>query len=94
MTSKHTPGPWHTTVKYEVGPRSNAEDQSYGMVVPVADVFGDNKAYDARLIAAAPEMYEALKEVNALILAPAEDLKQSVLDRVRAAIAKAEGRTS
>lgn len=48
---------------------------------------------NARLIAAAPELLDALKEANALLLAPAEDIKEHVLSRIRAALAKAEGRS-
>ncbi len=59
----HTPGPWAVTRKFEVGPTSTADDQSSGMVIPVADVYGDNRDADARLIAAAPEMFEALKAI-------------------------------
>lgn len=58
----HTPGPWHVGRKFEVGPRSDADDQSNGMVLPIADVYGENREADARLIAAAPELVKALQE--------------------------------
>jgi hypothetical protein len=45
------------------------------------------------LIAAAPETLAALKEANVFILAPAEDLKEGVLSRIRAAIVRAESRS-
>lgn len=38
------------------------------------------------------DLLAALKEAQYFILAPAEDLKDGVLSRIRAAIAKAEGR--
>lgn len=58
---KHTPGPWVWTGKYEVGPISREDDQTNGMVIPLADVFGGNREANARLIASAPEMFEALE---------------------------------
>lgn len=48
---KATPGPWETTRKFELGPRSTADDQSLGFVLPIADVFGDRQAHDLTHIA-------------------------------------------
>lgn len=48
---KATPGPWGNSRKLGVGPRSDADDQSYGFVIPVAEPVGDNKENDARHIA-------------------------------------------
>ena len=59
----HTPGPWKVANKFEVGPVSRNDDQSNGMVTPVADVFGDNREDDARLIAAAPNLLKALTDM-------------------------------
>lgn len=59
-----TRGPWKVTRRYEVGPVSDADDQSYGMVLALCDVYGDNRAQDARLIAAAPDMFEALLQAR------------------------------
>lgn len=39
------------------------------------------------------KLIEALKEAQYFIQAPAEDLKEGVLSRIREAIAKAEGRS-
>lgn len=64
---RHTPGEWKVTRKFEVGPVSTADDQSFGMVTPVADVFGDNREADARLIAAAPELLEAVIATRKLV---------------------------
>lgn len=97
----HTPGEW-------IIRRSNDGSGDVGITAPelrnvLAECFGalrhggeraaDEAYANARLIAAAPELLEALKEANALILAPAEDLKEGVLSRIRAAIAKAEDRS-
>lgn len=57
--SKHTPGEW--VVNYdEVCVRSNADDQSFGMLVPIAAVMNDDQEANARLIAAAPDLLAAL----------------------------------
>jgi hypothetical protein len=61
--SDHTPGPWAVGRKFEVGPRSDADDQTRGFILPLADVFGDNREADARLIAAAPLLLEALEDL-------------------------------
>jgi len=63
MNTKHTPGPW----KFEsekVGPVSREDDQSYGMVLPVAYIERfdfDNYIANANLISAAPELLESLE---------------------------------
>ena len=59
----HTPGPWRIGSKFEVGPRSYADDQSFGMIEPLADVYGDNRESDAKLISRSPEMYAALTRI-------------------------------
>lgn len=56
--SEHTPGPWKVDSKYCVGPVSQEDDQSYGMIIPVADVYGQNRQADAGLIASAPQLRE------------------------------------
>lgn len=82
--SKHTPGPWHI------------DDASYGQIVcsrtsdvaVVRNTGGLPHHGNARLIAAAPELLEALKAV--LLIA---DRKHDAFDAARAAITKAEGRS-
>lgn len=77
----HTPGPWQVTRKFEIGPTSREEDQSNGMVLPVADVFGPNREADARLIASSPVLLMALKHARTLI--PHQD--QEINDAIRQA---------
>src|SRR5690606_36246637 len=86
---RHTPGPW-TVMGQAVWTR--AEDAVVDVEVCALNPFeeweGQRRA-DAYLIAAAPDMYEALQAVdNAL----AHNLPHGVMRRVQAALAKAEGR--
>jgi hypothetical protein len=99
---KHTPKPWHVNVVDET------------LVVdsdnrPVATTFQDESDYadecdrryaDACLIAAAPELLDALKKMITWGLEPDSDSKSpregqlvEAWAKARAAIAKAEGRT-
>jgi hypothetical protein len=91
MSTKHTPGPWD----YFVG---NANGRGLIRVetacqAPVAGVHitslarGVQSEADARLIAASPELFDVAKHVRDAI-DEGEDID---LDRVLAAIAKAEG---
>lgn len=61
--AKHTQGPWAADHAFGVGPISDSDDQSYGMVLAVADIYGDNRVVDSRLIAAAPELLEAVEKL-------------------------------
>lgn len=65
---KGTPGPWVADkTSRAVGPISRNDDQSYGILMPVAWVEFDTEveiqASNQNLIAAAPELLEALKEL-------------------------------
>lgn len=69
---KGTPGPWvASTTDRSIGPVSNDDDQSYGMILPVAWVEHDGdigyQKPNAQLIAAAPELLEALQTLNQAI---------------------------
>ena len=88
--SKHTQGPWHTAGEQGVQIRS-AKDQ----IAKVWTMRGNEWKANARLIAAAPELLEALQEVVPLletVLAITNDPQPgSVGHRARTAIAKATG---
>lgn len=69
---KGMPGPWVASkADRSIGPVSRDDDQSYGMILPVAWVeFDGNDAYqqaNAKLIAAAPDLLEALQEMTAIV---------------------------
>lgn len=93
---KGTPGPWIADkTSRAVGPVSHDDDQSYGILIPVAWVEFDQdvgiQASNQRLIAAAPELLEVLK----LILSYHDDgncvLHKEDVSMARAAINKALG---
>jgi hypothetical protein len=93
---KHTPGPWNvrktaTTIRI-VGPNIRAVNNK-----TVANVrLRDGSYHDARLIAAAPELLEALKLANEMLNHLYKKTNDDAPDnvdhgKVRLAIAKAEG---
>ncbi len=99
MTNKHTPAPWH--VKFsDDDPYDDILIKGSGRSIakiwlddaPVPDYNAQQKA-NAQLIAAAPELLEALKE----ILADAEMIEsfieggENYFTKAKNAIAKAEG---
>lgn len=91
---KGTPGPWvASTTDRSIGPVSRDDDQSNGMILPIAWVeFDGNPDYqqaNANLIAAAPELLEALQDA---LHAFDKHGEHSEWDFARAAIAKALGK--
>ena len=97
--SKHTPGPWKwVEIDYETMlvscNRKNARRRHHVMKLGWT-CLGDAKAAlpptpeDARLIAAAPELLEALIDVVRIA-----DRKTTEFDAARAAIAKATGESA
>ncbi len=95
--SKHTPGPWAANKPTQ----SNGRAEVYAGPMLVAQAFnwmldaeGDEQCWaDARLIACAPELLEALKLIRQSIVNPlsVQMSQQQLSEYVRAAIAKAEG---
>lgn len=94
----HTPGPW------EVGEITDGEGRpiSYEAIIYGGDddeaeiyVRGIRARDDARLIAAAPEMLEALKEARRQLELYEESATGETYNspQINAAIAKAEGRS-
>lgn len=76
---KGMPGPWVASkTDRSIGPVSRDDDQSYGMILPVAWVeFDGNDAYqqaNANLIAAAPDLLEALQAAMDYIDAIPKDI--------------------
>lgn len=94
---KGTPGPWVASkTDRSIGPVSRDDDQSYGMILPVAWVeFDGNDAYqqaNANLIAAAPDLLEALQEMlNKAYKQNWNDQYPDEVSKAQAAISKALG---
>lgn len=81
---KGTRGPWVASKSdRSIGPIRKDDDQSYGMIFPVAWVEFDGKREhqeaDANLIAAAPELLEALQMALEWIDAVPQDLQLPVM---------------
>lgn len=96
--SKHTPEPWQIDwyICREKGKELWRVPRSIGPACADHDHWAGNHiavdAPDARLIAAAPELLEALKALDALFSPCVRDSTQADwIDKARAAIAKAEG---
>ena len=94
-TSKHTPGPWWSTPSAAVL-CGNPDDPEIVADCAPTDLMAvqddERKVANARLIAAAPELLEALERVAYEFQSYMSDSEQRhTLDDVRAAIAKAKG---
>ena len=107
MTSKHTPGPW-VVATHDLSVRHRSEFGLEIAAVVETIVSSDGPLMDtetaeanARLIAAAPELLEALVEATACGMVPISSAKDGgasthsrqvrCADMIRAAIAKATG---
>ena len=91
--SKHTPGPWEAS--HDIDANCVATITSGWVVVSIgADPNKFDAESDARLIAAAPKMLEALEETVYMRGIPDDDeAKNGYEKRLMAAIAKARGET-
>lgn len=101
MNTKHTPGPWRvsTSNRYAVNDfgrgiatTHGTDDANYSEFFPSTE----EAAANARLIAAAPELLEALngfEPVDVVNFARWMERYQVAMNNARAAIAKATGNT-
>lgn len=93
----HTPGPWtyfykHKYDEWHVSVPISGSSMRFGIFDD--GIHSENPEADARLIAAAPEMLEALElVVGSLSFDREDDASKEVMRRVDAAISKAEGRS-
>ena len=112
--SKHTPGPWACYIveesEHKSGPSGRCPESWFEIYTDDGEGNGDHvncipgdeeSEANIRLVAAAPEMYEALKGILPLAKAGAEagDNKyvsgfKNMIAKALTAIAKAEGRCS
>lgn len=82
--SKHSPGPWRLDV-------DNLNVYSSGMVAQTyGHVHNGERAANARLIAAAPELLEALRICQQQLLDKVPYFTNAERDTINSAIAKAE----
>lgn len=99
----HTPGPWTLLSDRIAAPcheHRNCEKTIAWLTrqgVLQCSNDGRGQSPNARLIAAAPDLLAALKRAEAytslnIVTAPPQDTSFAVLEAIRAAIAKAEGR--
>jgi len=89
--AKHTPGPWKREAK--TGRNRFRITDARGHQVADTNTYNEDAEANADVIAAAPELLEALQElVDGMT--DVEDSESCVLFRARAAIAKATGSTS
>jgi hypothetical protein len=89
--SAHTPGPWRvmppSVGRFKVG-AARAHSEAF-QIVGEASNYNEQAEANARLIAAAPELLEALQELVSHYMAR----NPPWLGKARAAIAKAEGKS-
>lgn len=95
-THTHTPGPWSASINSQplyTSAEIYGPPNGFGMVAEIRASFGpdDEKMANARLIAAAPELLQALKELCADKYL-ADPINADRMKNARLAISKAEGR--
>ena len=97
---KHTPAPWKVVIDWEekhpitvIDPTTENHPQGPLHLCNVNPNLQDESYANARLIAAAPELLEALQEI-ALLAPERETNTYKMQDIARAAIAKATGTQS
>lgn len=97
--SAHTPGPWVVT-SAEQPDDLVTSTHAQGLDDDVCEVYGGNddldevRAANARLIASAPDLLEALKALSGAVGFRIDDPRvQHIHDAARAAIARAEGKS-
>ena len=88
MTSKHIPGPWECNV----GATSDAEYLVWKKGGNYLTTNQKEHLANARLIAAAPELYEALREMvrSHDLSCPGESCRITGVDMARAVLAKVD----
>lgn len=89
--TKHTPGPWRYRLRGSGKGCDVLAGEGRQVEVVAYDVHGRTAEADAALIAAAPDLLDALRLAEEWLVSVGAD--GSPLTAVRAAIAKAEGRS-
>ena len=95
--NKHTPGPWHFRAAIQEGQFVVRDRGSSGGFADIARVKGDKRSTlaqaeaNARLIAAAPDLLDALETYPALGVVMTDEEMWAWVEKARAAIDKARG---
>jgi hypothetical protein len=95
---KHTPGPWvvnkqHKTISYKGCFDVATADNEY-LIAQTIGGLGEQEEANARLIAAAPDLLEALKQLASVAIGTEHGKQfEYQIDLAIAAIAKATGET-
>jgi hypothetical protein len=92
MSAQHTPGPWEITGFSDCQLITKDVPPALGQPLAIGRTYGPDQIANARLIAAAPELLEALEEC-AFVL-KAHKINDRVRDVAASVIAKAKGGTS
>lgn len=105
MKTNHTPGPWHINGEYHIYAKTaqGALPVRVAQAVPLRNGNSDERGANARLIAAAPELLEALKYAAELVQTARQHFPKPIknADRfklentcatINKAIAKADGK--
>ena len=95
--NKHTPGPWHHRKAIRSGEFTVQDRGSSGGFAPIARIKGDKRSTlaqaeaNARLIAAAPDLLDALETYPAQGVVMTDAEMWAWVDKARSAIDKARG---
>lgn len=95
---KGTPGPWFGDNGRAIGPKSTEDDQSYGMIIPVGWVEFDPEVEvqvaNQRIMAAAPELLEALTstldEIGFWMSQQKPDLREKLVSAITKALGESQ----
>lgn len=86
--SKHTPGPWKAV---KCGVTNTIETNNGASLLAMMDHYTDEDEANAKLMAAAPEMLEALEELKATNSYWWQDVDENLLVKIESVIKKAKG---
>lgn len=101
MSTKHTPGPWTTVKRYQdkvdvlhTQPLKIGAASSVVARVTVRDSWLEEQTANARLIAAAPELFEGLRFMQMLYECDLKEVDREKVEWIREILAKVAGEAS
>lgn len=90
----HTPGPWSISTISDTIINGDRRPLGFVYAPAVESSFLQQARADARLIAAAPELLQSVREILGWYIEGGHAVPRIYIDRANAAIAKAEGRSN